>query len=237
MDDIIEWMPRLLDGLKYTVILTILSFALSLVVALVVAAMRLNPRLKLVYIPATIYVEVFRGTPMLLQLFFAYFALPSIGINLSPMAAGVLTLGLCVGAYLSEVFRAAIQAVDRGQWEASSALAMSWSMTMRYTILPQAIRIALPSTGNYAISLFKDSALASTVSVVELLFSAQILAAQTFQYVKIYMIVGVFYFMICYPTSIAMSLLEKRLDITRKRSKPSTEIADSANEPAISSRA
>lgn len=236
MDDIIEWMPRLLDGLKYTVILTILAFALSLVVALVVAAMRLNPRLRLIYIPATIYVEIFRGTPMLLQLFFAYFALPSIGINLSPMAAGVLTLGLCVGAYLSEVFRAAIQAVDRGQWEASSALAMSWPMTMRYTILPQAIRIALPSTGNYAISLFKDSALASTVSVVELLFSAQILAAQTFQYVKIYAIVGIFYLMICYPTSVAMSLLEKKLDITRKRSKPPTEIPDSTNASAISSR-
>lgn len=220
MDELLEWMPRLLAGLRYTVTLTIFAFALSLVVGLIIAAMRLNPKLKLLYIPATIYLEVFRGTPMLLQLFFAYFALPSIGINLSPMAAGVLTLGLCVGAYLSEVFRAAIMAVDRGQWEASSALAMPWTMTMRYTILPQAVRIALPSTGNYAISLFKDSALASTVSVVELLFSAQILAAETFQYIKIYAIVGVFYFLICYPTSIAMRRLERKLDITLRRSTP-----------------
>jgi len=218
MHHILEWMPRLLDGLKYTVTLTILSFALSLVVALIVAAMRLNPALKLLYIPATIFLEVFRCTPMILQLFFAYFALPSLGINLSPMTAGVLSLGMCVGAYLSEVFRAAILAVDRGQWEASSALAMSWPMTMRYTILPQAARIALPSTGNYAIALFKDSALASTVSVVELLFSAQLIASETFEYIKVYTIIGIFYFAVCYPTSLAIRRLERRLDITLKRS-------------------
>jgi len=222
MDEILDWMPRLLDGLKYTVTLTIFSFALSLLVALIIAAMRLNPRLKLLYIPATIYLELFRCTPMILQLFFAYFALPTLGINLSPMMAGVLSLGMCVGAYLSEVFRSAILAVDRGQWEASSALAMSWPMTMRYTILPQAARIALPSTGNYAIALFKDSALASTVSVVELLFSAQLVASETFEYIKVYSIIGAFYFAVCYPTSIAIRHLERRLDITLKRSSKQT---------------
>ena len=222
MDEILDWMPRLLDGLKYTVTLTIFSFALSLLVALIIAAMRLNPRLKLLYIPATIYLELFRCTPMILQLFFAYFALPSLGINLSPMMAGVLSLGMCVGAYLSEVFRSAILAVDRGQWEASSALAMSWPMTMRYTILPQAARIALPSTGNYAVALFKDSALASTVSVVELLFSAQLVASETFEYIKVYTVIGIFYFAVCYPTSIAIRHLERRLDITLKRSSKQT---------------
>jgi polar amino acid transport system permease protein len=228
MEDILAWMPRLLDGLKYTVTLTIFSFALSLVVALIIAAMRLNPALKLLYIPATIYLEIFRCTPMILQLFFAYFALPSLGINLSPMMAGILSLGMCVGAYLSEVFRAAILAVDRGQWEASGALAMSWPMTMRYTILPQAARIALPSTGNYAIALFKDSALASTVSVVELLFSAQLIASETFEYIKVYTIIGIFYFAVCYPTSIAIRRLERRLDITLKRSSKQTLVVEPA---------
>jgi His/Glu/Gln/Arg/opine family amino acid ABC transporter permease subunit len=228
MEEILEWMPRLLDGLKYTVTLTIFSFALSLVVALIIAAMRLNPALKLLYIPATIYLEIFRCTPMILQLFFAYFALPSLGINLSPMTAGVLSLGMCVGAYLSEVFRAAILAVDRGQWEASRRLAMSWPMTMRYTILPQAARIALPSTGNYAIALFKDSALASTVSVVELLFSAQLIASETFEYIKVYTIIGIFYFAVCYPTSIAIRRLERRLDITLKRSSKQTLVVEPA---------
>src|SRR5258708_19617203 len=134
MDQIIDWMPRLLDGLRYTVILTVLSFALSLVVALIIAAMRLNPALKVLYVPATIYLEVFRCTPMILQLFFAYFALPSLGINLSPMMAGVLTLGLCVGAYLSEVFRAAILAVERRQSQASSALPISPPLLIRYPL-------------------------------------------------------------------------------------------------------
>ena len=228
MDEILEWMPRLLTGLKFTVTLTVLSFALALVVGLVVAAMRLNPALKLLYIPATIYLETFRCTPMILQLFFAYFALPMLGINLSPMTAGVLSLGMCIGAYLSEVFRAAILAVDRGQWEASSALAMSWSESMRYTILPQAIRIALPSTGNYAIALFKDSALASTVSVVELLFAAQLIASETFQYITVYAIIGGFYAAVCYPTSIALRRLERRLDITLKRSSKSAAVIEPA---------
>jgi His/Glu/Gln/Arg/opine family amino acid ABC transporter permease subunit len=222
MDEILEWMPRLLEGLRYTVTLTIMSFALSLVVGLIIAAMRLNPALKLLYIPATIYLETFRCTPMILQLFFAYFALPRLGVNLSPMTAGVLSLGMCIGAYLSEVFRAAILAVDRGQWEASSALAMSWPEAMRYTILPQAVRIALPSTGNYAIALFKDSALASTVSVVELLFAAQLIASETFQYITVYAIIGIFYAAVCYPTSIAIRRLERRLDITLKRSSKQT---------------
>ena len=225
MDEILGWMPRLLGGLKFTVLLTVMSFALSLVIGLVIAAMRLNPALKLLYIPATVYLETFRCTPMILQLFFAYFALPMLGINLSPMTAGVLALGMCIGAYLSEVFRAAILAVDRGQWGASSALAMSWSETMRYTILPQAIRIALPSTGNYAIALFKDSALASTVSVVELLFAAQLIASDTFQYITVYSIIGVFYAAVCYPTGLAIRRLERRLDITLKRSsKPAITI-------------
>jgi polar amino acid transport system permease protein len=227
-DQILEWMPRLLGGLKFTVILTILSFALSLVVGLIVAAMRLNPAMKLLYIPATIYLEIFRCTPMILQLFFAYFALPMLGVSLSPMTAGVLSLGMCIGAYLSEVFRGAILAVDRGQWEASSALAMSWSETMRYTILPQAVRIALPATGNYAISLFKDSALASTVSVVELLFAAQLIASDTFQYITVYTIIGVFYAAVCYPTSLAIRRLERRLDITLRRSPRTAPVIEPA---------
>jgi His/Glu/Gln/Arg/opine family amino acid ABC transporter permease subunit len=228
MDEILEWMPRLLVGLKFTVTLTVLSFALSLVVGLVIAAMRLNPALKLLYIPATIYLETFRCTPMILQLFFAYFALPMLGVSLSPMMAGVLALGMCIGAYLSEVFRAAILAVDRGQWEASNALAMSWFETMRYTILPQAVRIALPSTGNYAIALFKDSALASTVSVVELLFAAQLIASETFQYITVYAIIGLFYAAVCYPTGLAIRRLERRLDITLKRSSKPTAIVEPA---------
>ena len=104
------------------------------------------------------------------------------------MVAAILGLGLNTSAYLSEVFRGAILGVDKGQWEASEALAMSWPGMMRHTILPQAFRSAIPPTGNYAISLFKDSALASTVSVSELMFTGQVIGSETFKYMQVYLV-------------------------------------------------
>lgn len=208
------WMPRLLDGLKYTVEITIGAFILALIIGLVIALMRLNSRRWITYVPATAYVEILRGTPLILQLFFAYFALPSAGISLSPLAAGTIGLGLNTSAYLSEVFRGAIVGVDRGQWEAAEALGMSWPTMMRSAILPQAMRAAIPPTGNYAVSLFKDSALASTVSVSELMFTGQVIGSETFQYMQIYLVIAVLYFVVSYPTSIAIRRLERRLERT-----------------------
>lgn len=212
-----EWLPRLLEGLKYTVIITFGAFALSLLLGLLIAVMRLNRRRWYFYAPATVYVEVLRGTPLILQLFFAYFALPSMGIELSPLTAATMGLGINTSAYLSEVFRGAIISVDKGQWEAGAALAMDWATQMRIVILPQAARVALPPTGNYAISLFKDSALASTVSVAELLFTAQIIGSETFQYMEVYAVIGLLYLIVSYPTSLFMRWLEHRLDLVRPR--------------------
>jgi His/Glu/Gln/Arg/opine family amino acid ABC transporter permease subunit len=211
-----EWLPRLLRGLVFTVQITIGAFVLAVVLGLVVALLRLSPRRRLVYIPATIYVEVLRGTPLILQLFFAYFALPSAGLRLSPLVAAILGLGLNTSAYLSEVFRGAILGVDKGQWEASEALAMTWVGMMRHTILPQAFRSAIPPTGNYAISLFKDSALASTVSVSELLFTGQVIGSETFKYMQVYLVVGLLYLALSYPTSRAVLRLERRLDLSNR---------------------
>lgn len=214
-DSVLDWMPRLLEGLQLTVLLTLGGFAVALVVGLVIAVMRLNPKLYVLYIPSTIFVEVFRGTPLLLQLFFAYFALPSIGISFSPLVAGILGLGFNTGAYLSEIFRGSVLSVDKGQWEATEALGLSWASSMRYAILPQAFRIALPPTGNYAVSLFKDSALAATVSVSELLFTGQMIGAETFQYMKVYAVIAVMYLAVSYPTSLGLRKLERRIDTTR----------------------
>jgi His/Glu/Gln/Arg/opine family amino acid ABC transporter permease subunit len=211
-----EWLPRLLRGLVFTVQITVGAFVLAVVLGLVVALLRLSPRRRLVYIPATIYVEVLRGTPLILQLFFAYFALPSAGLRLSPLVAAILGLGLNTSAYLSEVFRGAILGVDKGQWEASEALAMTWVGMMRHTILPQAFRSAIPPTGNYAISLFKDSALASTVSVSELLFTGQVIGSETFKYMQVYLVVGLLYLALSYPTSRAVLRLERRLDLSNR---------------------
>jgi polar amino acid transport system permease protein len=220
LDLIKDWLPRLLEGMKYTVAITIGAFVLALLVGLVIAMMRLNRRRWYLYVPATIYVEVLRGTPLILQLFFVYFALPAMGIQFSPLTAAILGLGANTSAYLSEIFRGAIRTVDKGQWEASAALAMTWPTMMRTVILPQAMRIALPPTGNYAVSLFKDSALASTVSVAELLFTGQMIGSETFRYMEVYAVIGALYLAVSYPTSLLLRRLETHLDLTRPRSRP-----------------
>jgi His/Glu/Gln/Arg/opine family amino acid ABC transporter permease subunit len=218
--EIASWLPSLLTGLGVTVELTVFSMVFGLVVGLVLATIRLEPRNKWLYIPATIYIEVIRGTPLILQLFFAYFALPAVGIRLDPFIAGVLALGINYSAYLSEVFRSSIKAVPHGQWEAASSLGMPWVLVMWRIILPQAGRIALPATGNYFIALFKDSALASTISVTELLFSGQILAAASFNYFGIYAVVAVFYLAVSYPSSLGLRALERRLELSRRKARP-----------------
>jgi polar amino acid transport system permease protein len=231
-----EWLPRLLEGMKYTVAITLGAFVLSLVFGLVIALLRLNRRRWYLYVPATIYVEILRGTPLILQLFFAYFALPSMGIQLSPLTAAILGLGINTSAYLSEIFRGAIRTVDQGQWEAGAALAMDWPTMMRAVILPQAMRIALPPTGNYAVSLFKDSALASTVSVAELLFTGQEIGSETFRYMDIYALIGLLYLAVSYPTSLLLRRLETYLDLTRprvrKKSPAGIVSAEAQKEPA-----
>jgi polar amino acid transport system permease protein len=139
------------------------------------------------------------------------------GIQLAPLTAATIGLGVNTSAYLSEVFRGAIVSIENGQWEAGAALAMDWPTQMRVVILPQAARVALPPTGNYAVSLFKDSALASTVSVAELLFTAQIIGSETFLYMQVYAVIGVLYLIVSYPTSLFLRWLERRLDLTRPR--------------------
>lgn len=217
MSDIINWLPSLLQGLLVTVEITVAAMALALVLGITLATLRLEPKNRLLYIPATVYIEIMRGTPLILQLFFVYFALPAAGFYLDPFVAGVLAIGVNYSAYLSEVFRSSIRAVPRGQWEAASCLGMPRAMVMWRVVYPQAARLALPATGNYFIGLFKDSALASTISVTELLFSGQILAAQSFQYFKIYAVVALLYFIISYPTSLGLRALEKRIDLTSTR--------------------
>jgi His/Glu/Gln/Arg/opine family amino acid ABC transporter permease subunit len=212
-EDLGEWLPRLLHGLQFTVQITIGAFVVAVALGLVVSILRLDPTRRWIYVPATIYVEVLRGTPLILQLFFAYYALPAAGVRMTPLMAAILGLGLNTSAYLSEVFRGSILGVDKGQWEASEALAMTrWGM-MRHIILPQGFRTAIPPTGNYAIALFKDSALASTVSVSELLFTGQMIGSESFQYMQIYLVIGVFYLALSYPTSVAVRRLELRLQL------------------------
>lgn len=207
-----EYLPDLLRGALISIELTLSVMALSLVFGLIVALARLT-RFRAIRAVATFYIEIIRGTPALLQLFYIYFVLPALGIRLPPFTAGVIGLTVNYSAYLSEVYRAGIQAVAKGQLEAAQALGMSRSLMMRLIILPQAIRIIVPPLGNYFISLFKDTALASLITVKELIFTGQIIAATNFQYFAIFTIIGGIYLAISYPGSLGVQYLERRMKI------------------------
>jgi ABC-type amino acid transport system permease subunit len=168
------------------------------------------------------YIEVIRGTPLLLQLIYVYYVLPEIGIRLNAFTAGVLALTLNYSAYISEVYRGGIQAVSRGQHDAAAALGMTRGLAMRRIILPQAIRIVIPTLGNYFISLFKDTALCSAVSIQELVFTAQVHAALNFQYFTLYTVVAAMYFLVSFPAARLVGYLERvtRAGYRRRRRVP-----------------
>lgn len=216
LSNFLAWWPQLWTGLKLTIFLTITSMALALVIGMLLALARLDDRRRLVYLPATIFVELIRGTPLLLQLFYIFYVFPFFGLRLAPIQAGIIGLALNYGAYLSEVFRAGIEAVDRGQWEGARALGMRPLVYMPKVILPQAVRIVIPPVGNYFISLFKDTALVSTISLGELIFQGQLLAAENFRYLQIYSIIFVIYLVISYPASRAVIALERAMSLDRK---------------------
>ena len=215
----VESLGPLLAGLLMTVELTIVVMALSLVFALFVALGGMSRFWPLRWVVKT-YIEIIRGTPLLLQLVYIYYALPEIaGIRFDPFTAGVIALTLNYSAYISEVYRSGIQAIGRGQHDAAAALGMTGPLAMRRIILPQAIRIVIPSLGNYFIGLFKDTALCSAVSIQEVLFTAQIIAAQSFQYFTLYTVVLIMYLGVSFPAARLVGYLERvtRRGYARKR--------------------
>jgi polar amino acid transport system permease protein len=163
---------------------------------------------------AAAYIQFFLGTPLLTQLFFIFFALPYGGIVLLPFVAGWLGLTLNYGAYMAEVFRGGIQAVPRGQYEAAKASGMTKGRMMRRIIIPRAVRIIVPPLGNFLVAIFKDSSLVSVITMRDLTFTGQILAASTFKYFEIFALVSVLYLAISYPAAKFVEWPEIRLDIT-----------------------
>jgi ectoine/hydroxyectoine ABC transporter permease protein EhuD len=205
----VENLGPLLAGLLITIELTAMVIVLSLVFALLVALGGLSGG-RLLRWPIKAYIEVMRGTPLLLQLIYIYYVLPEIGIRLTAFVAGVVGLTLNYSAYISEVYRGGILAVPKGQHDAAAALGMTRGLAMRRIILPQAIRIVIPTLGNYFISLFKDTALCSVVSIQEVLFTAQISAARNFQYFTLYTVVAAMYFVVSFPAARLVGWLERR---------------------------
>jgi len=217
----VENIGPLLGGLLITVELTFVVIVLALIGGLFVALAGMSRFAPLRWIVKS-YIEVMRGTPLLLQLIYVYYVLPSIGVRLDAFTAGVLALTLNYSAYISEVYRGGIQAIVRGQHDAAAALGMTHGLAMRRIILPQAVRIVIPTLGNYFISLFKDTALASAVSIQELVYTAQVRAALSFQYFTLYTVVAVMYFAVSFPAARLVGYLERitRAGYRRRRARP-----------------
>jgi polar amino acid transport system permease protein len=203
-------MPALLEGLKVTVLLTIVIMAISLVVALPVALARMSSH-RWLRVPSTIYVQVLRGTPVLLQLFYLYYVLPFAGIELNAWTAGIIGMSAAYSAYLSEIYRAGIEAIDKGQTEAALSLGMSRFQVMKIVVLPQAFRIVIPPIGNMFVGLFKDTSLLSILTIRELMFQGQLLAATNFRHVTIFTVVAILYLAVCWPSAAIIDRLEKKL--------------------------
>jgi polar amino acid transport system permease protein len=213
-----DYMPALLRGTATTLALTACIMSISLPLGLVIALAKLS-HTRILRICASAYIEVIRGTPALLQLFYIYFVLPSFGFRFDPFMAGVVGLSINYSAYLAEVYRAGIAAVPQGQIEAAKALGMSRRKMLRLIVLPQAIRVVIPPLGNYGISLFKDTSLVSIVTVKELIFTGQIVSSTNFQYATIFTIIGAIYFAFSYPSALLVRWLERRMSVGA-RSRP-----------------
>jgi L-cystine transport system permease protein len=203
--------PMLVATVTKTIPLTAVSFVFGLVIALVVALARLSSIGPLSAV-ARVYISLIRGTPLLVQLFIVFYALPQIGLVIDPFPAAVLAFSLNVGGYAAEVIRAAILSIPKGQWEASETIGMGYTTTLQRVILPQAARVAVPPLSNTLISLVKDTSLASTILVTELLRVAQLAAAPTFDFFALYGVAAVYYWVICLILSFAQNRLESRLE-------------------------
>ena len=198
---------QLLDGLKTTVLITLIGSLIALMVGLAVAIPRFL-RVPLVSQVLTLYVEFIRGTPLLIQAYCLYFVLPTFGVLLPPLATGILVMGINYSAYTAEVYRAGFDSVPRGQWEAARALSLPKARTWWRIVLPLSLRGVVPALGNYVIQMFKDSAILSAITVTELMTQALKIGSSTYRYVEPLTLAGALFLIVSY----AASLLVKRVE-------------------------
>ncbi len=202
-----SFFPLLKAGLAFTVPLTITSFSLGLMVAFVIAIIKVL-RIKPFVSIAVFYVWIIRGTPLLVQLFIIFYGLPSVGITLNALTSAIIGFTLSVGAYGSEIVRAAILSVSKGQWEAAHALGLTKKQALFHVILPQAVKVAIPSLSNSFISLVKDTSLAAAVTVRELFQVAQQITARTYEPLWLYMEAALIYLIFCSILTFGQSKME-----------------------------
>ena len=210
MNLVVNSFPLLLIGAGVTVQITVLSTAIGFVIGLIVGVARIS-NLRLLRMLAEVYVEFFRGTPLLVQICLFYFALPVItGQRIDPFIAAISACGINSGAYVAEIFRAGIQSIDEGQMEAGRSLGMTWLQTMRYIIVPQAFKRVIPPLGNEFIAMLKDSSLVSVIGFEELTRRGQLIIAKTYGSFEIWMSVAVIYLVMTLTISRFVAYLERR---------------------------
>jgi polar amino acid transport system permease protein len=211
LSDILSY---LLLGARWTVLLSAIAFLGGGIGALLLLLFRYGrPRLGAGLVHA--YVEVLQGTPLLLQLFLVFFGLPLLGVEVSPLLAAGVALTLYASAFLAEIWRGCVDAIPHGQWDASGALGLNFLLQMRYVILPQALRIAVPPTVGFLTQLVKATALSSIVGFDELTKSGEIITNATFRPFMVYGLVALIYFAMCYPLTFCARILERRLSQSR----------------------
>jgi polar amino acid transport system permease protein len=207
-------LPELLRGLWITVQVTLMGTAIAMVVGLVVAVIRFS-RIPVVSKLFGFYVEFLRGTPLLVQAYIAFFVLPGYGVTFSAMATGIVVIGLNYSAYTAEVYRAGIADVQIGQWEAAKALSLPPGRTWTRVVLPQALRSVVPMLGNYLVQMFKDSAVLFAITVYELMGHALAVGSSSYRYLEPLTIAGLLFFLVSYPSSQLVRILERRLAPSR----------------------
>lgn len=202
--------PMLVGVVKGTIPLTLISFAIGLVIALGAALAQLSG-IRLLTVPTRVYISIIRGTPLLVQLFIVFYGLPQIGVKLPGFLAACIALSLNVGGYAAEIIRASILSVPRGQFEAATTIGMGYAQSLRRIILPQAARIAVPPLSNTLLSLVKDTSLVAVVLVTELFREAQNAASVSTRFLALYAFAALYYWVICFVLSLGQQRLESRL--------------------------
>ena len=207
--DATEFLPILLQGVWLTILVTLGSLILSTILGLLWALLRVSGVRALSGVSAGL-INVIRGIPIIVLLFYLYFVMPDFGVTLTALQAAILGLGIAYSAYQAENFRAGIEAIDKGQIEAAQTIGMGWWLTMRRVVLPQAVRIVLPPYGNIMIMLLKDSSQASTITVAELALQGKLIASSTFKNTSVFTLVALMYLTMSIPLILLVRHLEKR---------------------------
>ena len=207
--DTVEFLPILMSGVALTIMVTIGSLLLSTVLGMVWALMRVSGIRVLTGLSGGL-INVIRGIPIIVLLFYLYFVMPEFGVTLTALQAAILGLGIAYSAYQAENFRAGIEAIDKGQIEAAQAIGMSWWQTMRRVVLPQAVKIVLPPYGNIMIMMLKDSSQASTITVAELALQGKLIASSTFKNTSVFTLVALMYLTMSIPLILLVRHFEKR---------------------------